>query len=640
MKYFKNYKDYIVEKSNNDNNKSINESAISTEKDFGFKPAPKATAIDLKDSGLKKDQWEILRSTFTYTDTVANRKATINLENAIKKGEGPKPTPKDKEIYKVALKLLKTKFNIDRKADKDKSDIDQDKKATKTLKTPAAAAPSQEPTSSEKTNKDKTLKKGEPTKSEVFQNDVDMSDKEFEALNKGNINKNVKPFKFKPNPGMTNPKYPKKYTKIIERMMNTNRNGTGKFGWSNFSKSTGGAGDISAQGGELLALMGTSMDDKSAKDFYEQMRLHVKEVKAKGLKPTIDESWVDASEKQRAAILKRIAVQYPKGTKIMATSWDTESEVTALGLTDYKKNKGFSTDIYLKVKTPDGKEILDEVSLKKSLVINLLNSGTGQFKKWDPKLGDDINQNVYAKKQQSRNNEFFMKNKAAIIKISKTDKRLAEVIASKKVKIEDMFTAEKISSITKKKIDARAYNNIVYKSIEALSTSGNKSATKIVDDTNKSHDEFVSKSYNAVATNKKLKSGMLEDIRNEFPLKSISEGEESMALGEHSLDKMTLKSIFGTDDFNQIKDNLSVKTDKKSGKSFLAYEAVKGKDTIPIADISIYEDGKGYGGVFKFSLVLNRDFAKKIKEANGKVYSGVKESFYPSYGEFLFEKYN
>ena len=37
-----------------------------------------------------------------------------------------------------------------------------------------------------------------------------------------------------------------------------------------------------------------------------------------------------------------------------------------MGLSDYQKNKGFSTDMYLRVKTPDG-SVLDEVSLKKNL---------------------------------------------------------------------------------------------------------------------------------------------------------------------------------------------------------------------------------------------------------------------------------
>ena len=38
------------------------------------------------------------------------------------------------------------------------------------------------------------------------------------------------------------------------------------------------------------------------------------------------------------------------GTEIVATAWDVENEVETMGLSDYKNNKGFSTDMYIKVK--------------------------------------------------------------------------------------------------------------------------------------------------------------------------------------------------------------------------------------------------------------------------------------------------
>ena len=53
-----------------------------------------------------------------------------------------------------------------------------------------------------------------------------------------------------------------------------------------------------------------------------------------------------------------------------------------MGLSDYKNNKGFSTDMYIKVKKPDGEEVLDEVSLKKSTKVNFLNSSAGKFEEW------------------------------------------------------------------------------------------------------------------------------------------------------------------------------------------------------------------------------------------------------------------
>ena len=56
--------------------------------------------------------------------------------------------------------------------------------------------------------------------------------------------------------------------------------------------------------------------------------------------------------------------------------------------------KGFSTDMYVKVKTKDGQEIMDEVSLKKNENINFLNSSTGKFREWDEdSVGSEIDVN-------------------------------------------------------------------------------------------------------------------------------------------------------------------------------------------------------------------------------------------------------
>ena len=46
----------------------------------------------------------------------------------------------------------------------------------------------------------------------------------------------------------------------------------------------------------------------------------------------------------------------------------------------------------------------------------------------------------------------------------------------------------------------------------------------------------------------------MELLREKFPLKSLMEGEESMALSNQSLDPDTCKSIFGTDDYDEDDD--------------------------------------------------------------------------------------
>lgn len=606
MEYFKKYGEFL--------NESILNEAI--DKDNGYEKAPVPTKQDLTDSKLSKEKWTILRSSFK--NPISNRR--ISLEVALKKGESSDATADDKKVYKIALSLLKNKHKQDRNEVKKETEVS--KKTTPT---------------ENKEKKDKSLKKINTVKSETYTKDTSLSDKQFNEKNKDSINKPpIKTFKFKKIDGFANPKFPKKYIKTIEQMFNTNLNGKGKFGWSNFSNEPGGAGQISAQGGELLALMGATLNDADAKSFYEQLKAHAKSVKDSGKRPTVDESWVTAAENQRNITLKVLQKKFGKGTKVLATAWDTKNEVESMGLSDYQKNKGFSTDIYIKIQTPDGKEKLVEVSLKKDKNVNLLNSGTGQFKKWDKNAPDNIDATLYAKKQQSRNKDFIIKNKSKIIELSSKDKKFKDLLISKEVKINDIFTDDNISSITKKKIKVRDLNNIIYKSIELLAENKNAKAKSLIELSMKEHDEYTEAAYSAISKNKKLKEGLINDIRNEFPLKSIAEGEEIMALGGIVLDDTVLKNIFGTNDYTKIKDNLTVKTDKKTGKSYLSYEVENNKEYINIGDIIIYEDGKGYGGQFKFSLKLNSQFADRIKKSTGKLY----ESNFISYSSFLFEKNN
>ena len=76
---------------------------------------------------------------------------------------------------------------------------------------------------------------------------------------------------------------------------------------------------------------------------------------------------------------------------------------------------------------------------------------------------------------------------------------------------------------------------------------------KFMKDVDRKHREYNAESIKAIISNDKLKEGMLQDIRKEFPLKAVGEGEETMAIGDLSLDRATMTEIFGTDDFEEIK---------------------------------------------------------------------------------------
>ena len=79
-------------------------------------------------------------------------------------------------------------------------------------------------------------------------------------------------------------------------------------------------------------------------------------------------------------------------------AWDIKGDVEAMGLSDYSKNKGFSTDMYLRVKTPEG-SVLDEVSLKKNLDVFLSQPSVNAVTEWgltksEQNEIDDINKRI------------------------------------------------------------------------------------------------------------------------------------------------------------------------------------------------------------------------------------------------------
>jgi hypothetical protein len=110
---------------------------------------------------------------------------------------------------------------------------------------------------------------------------------------------------------------------------------------------------------------------------------------------------------------------------------------------------------------------------------------------------------------------------------------------------------------------------------------------------------------------------MLQTIKDEFPLKSVSDGEETMAIGDMSLDRDTMKEIFGTSDYDEIKEKL---VSEPGPPPFLGYQAEVSDDIIPIAEVSIREDGVGYGGQIKFEMKLDKRFAARLKSATKSVY--------------------
>ena len=82
-----------------------------------------------------------------------------------------------------------------------------------------------------------------------------------------------------------------------------------------------------------------------------------------------------------------------------------------------------------------------------------------------------------------------------------------------------------------------------------LSKEGDHEFIDFIEDHKEYGKVYRANAIQAIMENPKLTQGMMNDIREEFPLKGVAEREEVMAIGEHSLDPHTFKLIFGTDDF-------------------------------------------------------------------------------------------
>jgi len=464
--------------------------------------------------------------------------------------------------------------------------------------------------------KDKTLSKVDTLKSKEFTQKQVPDDVKFSDKNKKfQVGPPPQPYKL-PKEMYAGAKVPPRHLKALERMMNTKfSNETAK--WSHFSDLPGGAGQISAQAGELMTMIGTTLDDKQAEAFYNSLIEHEQkqiqsnpDLKIEG-KRIVTKSWIQAAMNNRKAIRNRLAKEYP-GATIEAGSWDTQGEVEAMGLKDYKKNKGFSTDAYFKIKTKDGNQILDEVSLKKSTAVNFLNSGTGKLSEWDSNISDEINPVVYQKNQRKALFDFGSKNLKNLQKLAAKDPEFQAIVKSKKITLEQALEKLKVGK------GSRDINKVVLSAIASAAKKGDKASTKYLQQVQETHKKHQKDVITALGSNNKLKQGMLASIREEFPLKAVGEGEESMAIGPNSLDRAVLKNIFDTSDFEQIKEGLFAVTNEEP--PYLAYKAGKKGRVIPIATIGVREDGVGYGGQIKFEMQLDRRFAKILEAANKNIY--------------------
>ena len=496
--------------------------------------------------------------------------------------------------------------------------------------------------------------------------------------------------------------FPRKYLKVLQRLLNTDKKGGVTI--SDFTDAAGG-GTLESTGGEILTMMLTSIDDDNiATQLSERLIEHVK---SNGNKNSIiSTTWIESAVKCRETIRDRYDREFGPGNwKLKNQAWDIKEEVEALGLDDYAKNKGFSTDVYFTLEV-DGKTILDEVSLKQSRLANLLNATTGRV--YDILMRgnateeqliryDQLHQEREALKESIRGKNKIFFSKEAINDI----KARLDSINGQLVELEDEVIPDKIPEnlevkVAQQKQDEGHRNSIKKNEKELLDAINNfdnmseEEQEKVLDriggadagggnrglnqktadmksfkrkqrefiakikkhldsgkslsdyfkkmskdkrkamagiylmteegsesrkdwekikDTSRQHSKDVAK---YLFENEKAKQGLIKSIREDFPLQSLMTGEESMTLGDLSADKGTLKAIFGTDDFDEVQQNLTIVGDA------IVYKVKGTGKEIPISRIVSRPDGIGYGSSWKLEMKLHKDFADKLQEQKDK----------------------
>ena len=184
---------------------------------------------------------------------------------------------------------------------------------------------------------------------------------------------------------LQNAGFPEKYIKFLERCINTQVKGK-KPPVTELIKQ-GGAGQIQSQFGEVMAMAFMAIRDPQqrrqlADIMNAEIQKSAQEFGGGKQSPIATKDWVEASLTHAEAFDSAMDEKYGKGQwRFEGAAWDIKGDIEALGL-DYK-NKGFSTDVMLRVQPlkngkPNGPARAQKNSLKKDENIFFFNGSINE----------------------------------------------------------------------------------------------------------------------------------------------------------------------------------------------------------------------------------------------------------------------
>lgn len=581
--------------------------------------------------------------------------------------------------------------------------------------------------------KDKRLKKSDTGNSQTYTEELGSpTDEEFDSKTPDE-NKMGHPNEPVPNPktdldndekmkkilkavGSPPYKFPKKYLKLISRMMNSHGTSAAVTKLTNYIKG-GGAGQINSQAGELLTVIGSSLPPKEREEFFNLIEEQLDaQMDPNGNPPTaptdkefeeiynepdaakrlrklqelqdkyphlkietaatkkrikngqqltgtnknwkvqnnliVNHGWLEAAKKNNEAIDKYIKKKYPPPCTVENSAWDTKEDFESLGNDNYEKNKGGSSDQYLKVSCEDGPHLV-EISLKKDGNIRLTNSSPSKLFDYPNLTDEEKKQFEDATENDDTMEDVDGDGKITVADVSEAEfnKRMDERYVDY-MKDEDKFNElvklineGKISPASELKIpkpypplseegiarlrqlqqgkgDSRKRNKMVMDFINATENEEWREDGKgVIEDTLEDSKTTQRNIVNAMK-HEPLKSKLLDNIREKLPLKSLFENEEMMALDDISFDDDVMKECFGVDNWNELKEGLEVddSTDPPSIVYRLDKEGEEARE-IRIASINVRQDGQGYGRI-RLDMDLESDFENQMRDCDSKVHGG------------------
>jgi hypothetical protein len=437
-----------------------------------------------------------------------------------------------------------------------------------------------------------------------------------------------------------------------------------------------GAGQVSAQANELAmqavySFPPTKEGLAARAQFIRSLEENADAIEAAGGVPILDRSWIKQMTGAHDAFIKNMDRQYGKGNwEVTGMTWDVRAQQEALGA-NYDE-KGDSTDINAQVKIKGQIQNI-EISCKKDWQIYLLNAGLGDAENWfytlgpenekratelknmkdakDPRYGKAEDAELRKLSQQAltkapvKNTELQEKQMASAEKgflqtreipssdlgraikacrekgqndplyIDKNDEQLVRNVAKymSKTKTLDVDEFRKFLGTMSEKEFKKAV--LVYNKVLAEYT-GN---TQWVDSHRQITHDFMKESAQKMATDKEFQGMLLRKLQEAIPMKTMVEGVETMQIDSMYITQAHMQEMFGTSDWNSIKEFLSIKV--VNGVASIVYSA-KGKTPekpIKLASIEMREKGVGYNGVVGLQCKPTKDFEDACRQIDAKI---------------------